>query len=93
MSGSSYYRYRRRMVEGQTLKRPQYKGDLERSNRIFREEFYTQPSLAHSIVELNLDLKKALKKYHDYRLHYALHLAAPMEYLNHHYLRGLQSQM
>jgi hypothetical protein len=72
------------MVEEQTLKRskrPQYKGGVERSNRTFREEFYSQPSLAHSILELNLDLKKALK-YYDYRPHHALHLAAPIEYLN-----------
>jgi hypothetical protein len=58
-----------------TPKQPQYNGGVKQSNRIFREEFYAQPSLAHSIVELNLDLKKALKKHDYYRPHHALHLA------------------
>ena len=74
-------------------KRPQYNGGVERSNRIFREEFYSQPSLANSIVDLNHELKKALNKYNHYRPHHHLNLYTPMEYLKNNYLGGLKSHI
>jgi transposase InsO family protein len=75
-------------------KRPQYNGGVERSNPTFREEFYAHPSLANSVTDLNLALKKALHKYNHYRPHHALQLLTPLEYIKNNYLREQQqSQM
>jgi len=54
-------------------KKPKYNGGVERSNRIFREEFYARKDLlADSIGELKFHLKKAVQKYNDYRPHTAI---------------------
>jgi len=74
-------------------KRPQYNGGVERSNRTFREEFYTQPSLANSMADLNEELKKALHKYNHYRPHHHLKLYTPIEYINNNYPGDLQSHI
>lgn len=74
-------------------KRPQYNGGVERSNRIFREEFYAQPSLANSVAHLNEELKKSLRKYNHYRPHHALQLYTPIEYLKNNYLGDKKAQI
>jgi len=48
--------------------KPKYNGGVERSNRIFREEFYARPDLlADSIGAMRAELKTSLKKYNSYR--------------------------
>lgn len=75
-------------------KRPQYNGGVERGNRIFREEFYALPSLANTREDLNIELKKALDKYNNFRPHHSLDLKTPMEYIRHNYPeRFFQSHM
>jgi len=63
-------------------KRPQYNGGVERGNRIFREEFYSLPSLANTIFDLNKELNRALYKYNYFRPHHSLDLKTPMEYIH-----------
>jgi len=62
-------------------RRPQYNGGVERGNRIFREEYYNQASWI-SIGGVREGLKKALKKYNNFRPHHALKGLTPMEYIN-----------
>jgi transposase InsO family protein len=62
---------------------PEKNGGVERGNRVFREEFYDQPSLTDSLGALRLDLKQALAKYNTYRPHGALDGLTPMAYIRH----------
>ena len=62
---------------------PKYNGGVERANRILREEFYENPKLlADSIGAMRYELQKMLKKYNEYRPHYALNGLTPMMYIN-----------
>ena len=62
---------------------PKYNGGIERSNRIFKEEFYlNRKLLADSIGGLRNELKKAVDKYNNYRPHFCLQGLTPMEYIN-----------
>ena len=64
-------------------KKPKYNGGVERSNRIFREEFYARKDLiADSIGEIKFYLKKALQKYNEYRPHKSLEYLTPFEYIS-----------
>ncbi len=63
-------------------KRPQYNGGVERGNRIFREEFYQNPTLlADSLGALRFALSKAVDKYNTFRPHHALQGLTPMQYI------------
>lgn len=62
--------------------RPQYNGGVERGNRTFREEFYANPFLAHSVGEFKYLLSKAVYKYNSYRPHFSLKGKTPFEYTN-----------
>ena len=62
---------------------PKYNGGVERANRILREEFYENPKLlADSIGAMRYELQRMLKKYNEYRPHYALNGLTPMMYIN-----------
>jgi transposase len=62
--------------------KPAYNGGVERSNRIFREEFHNLPGLlADPIGDLRAELKKALHKYNNFRPHKALDGLTPMAYI------------
>ena len=64
-------------------RRPQWNGGVERSNRIFREEFYgKQLFLADSIATIRRDLQSALHKYNSYRPHKNLMGLTPLLYIN-----------
>ncbi len=63
-------------------RRPEYNGDVERGNRIFREEFYASPKLLEdSIRGIQAALSKALIKYNTYRPHFSIGNLTPMEYI------------
>jgi len=62
-------------------KRPQYNGGVERSNRTFREEFYSQKIIASSIFDFRIALEKAVNKYNSYRPHKSLDYLTPLEYI------------
>jgi len=61
-------------------KRPQYNGGVERSNRTFREEFYSKDIDADSIGAFRFELTKAVIKYNSYRPHFNLKGLTPLEY-------------
>jgi len=63
---------------------PKKNGGVERGNRVFREEFYAQPSNSDSLGALRNDLRKALTKYNTYRPHGAIDGLTPMEYIQNH---------
>jgi putative transposase len=66
--------------------KPQYNSGTERGNRMFREEFYEQPSFrANSLGEAKFELTKALHKYNHYRPHHNLDGLTPNEYINNYY--------
>jgi hypothetical protein len=70
-------------------KRPQYNGGVERGNRSFREEFYSQQNLlADSMQSLRYGLSKAVTKYNTYRPHFSLKGLTPMEYIRANYQRS-----
>jgi transposase InsO family protein len=63
--------------------KPKYNGGVERSNRIFREEFYDDANmLEDSICGIRRELRKSMEKYNTYRPHYELKGLTPMEYIN-----------
>ena len=63
--------------------KPTYNGGIERSNRIFKEEFYSDRRInADSIGGLRHELKKAVDKYNNFRPHFNLKGSTPMEYIN-----------
>ena len=69
-------------------KKPKYNGGVERSNRTFREEFYTRKDLlADSVGSMRPELKQAVHKYNSYRSHQSINFLTPFEYIN--YLYGL----
>ncbi len=62
-------------------RRPQWNGGVERGNRTFREEFYSQPNfLWDSLGAINAALQKAVHKYNSYRPHFNLKGMTPYEY-------------
>ena len=63
-------------------KRPQYNGGVERSNRTFREEFYSNDINADSIGAFRFEQNKAVDKYNSYRPHFNLKGLTPLEYTN-----------
>jgi putative transposase len=67
-------------------KRPQYNGGVERGNRIFREEFYSQKDLfPNSVHGLRSHLSKSLEKYNSYRPHFSLKGLTPLQYIHDSY--------
>jgi len=65
--------------------KPTYNGGVERSNKVFKEEFYRKPNLlADSIGALRAELKQAVEKYNAYRPHGALNGLTPLEYIKQH---------
>jgi IS30 family transposase len=69
---------------------PKYNGGVERSNRIFREEFYAGINMMEDTVRgIRRELLKAVGKYNTYRPHYGLKGLTPMEYVS----RVLEAQI
>lgn len=63
-------------------RKPEYNGGVERGNRIFREEFYSNPKLlADSIGHMRSELSKALYIYNTFRPHFNLNGLTPMQYI------------
>jgi transposase len=61
---------------------PKYNGGVERSNGIFRTEFYNSNNMIEdTICGIRRELLKAVNKYNNYRPHNSLKGATPMEYL------------
>lgn len=70
-------------------KSPQYNGGVERGNRIFREEFYSNAtSLIDSLGAFRFELSQALNKYNTYRPHFSLNGLTPMQYIHNHFLEA-----
>lgn len=63
-------------------RRPQYNGNVERSNGTLRYEFYEQLHDQKSLQELRLELSSYRLFYNTIRPHQALHYCSPMEYLS-----------
>jgi transposase InsO family protein len=62
---------------------PKYNGGVERSNGIFRTEFYNNPRLLEdSIQGIRRELLKTVDKYNNFRPHNNLHGRTPMEYIS-----------
>ena len=61
--------------------KPTYNGKVERSNRIFREEFYEDLS-EDTIVGARRELAKFIQKYNSYRPTDSLHGFTPLEYIS-----------
>lgn len=62
-------------------KKPKYNGCVERSNRIFREEFYTSKKCRESSVRgIEAELVQAVKRYNTYRPHHGIGLETPANY-------------
>lgn len=71
-------------------RKPQYNGGVERGNRIFKEEFYSNRNiLADSIGAFRAELKGALLKYNSYRPHAALDGLTPNAYISKYSLEVL----
>jgi putative transposase len=69
-------------------KRPDYNGGVERTNRIFREEFYNKPTLiADSVRGIQAELTKAIHKYNNFRPHHNLKGLTPMQYIKSNLLK------
>ena len=61
---------------------PKYNGGVERANKIFREEFYCNPSLrADSLTTMRIALQRAVQKYNEFRPHAALNGDTPLRYI------------
>jgi putative transposase len=66
-------------------KKPKYNGGVERSNRIFREEFYARNDLlADTVGAFKAELKSAVHKYNSYRPHQSIDFLTPFEYIEKH---------
>ena len=66
-------------------KKPKYNGGVERSNRIFREEFYARNDLlADTVGAFKAELKSAVHKYNSYRPHQSIDFLTPFEYIENH---------
>ena len=75
-------------------KKPKYNGGVERSNRIFREEFYARNDLlADSLGAFKVELKHAVAKYNSYRPHQSIDFLTPLEYINNYNDLALQSNI
>ena len=61
--------------------KPTYNGKIERSNRIFREEFYDDLT-EDTIVGSRRELEKFVKKYNSYRPHSSLKGLTPLGYIS-----------
>lgn len=60
---------------------PKYNGNVERSNRTFREEFYARTDVdAKTVFEMNKQLLLAVKKYNEFRPHCSLTFKTPLSY-------------
>jgi predicted transcriptional regulator len=63
-------------------KKPEYNGGVERSNRIFREEFYARSDLlADTVGAFRVALKVAVAKYNSYSPHQSIDFLTPLEYI------------
>jgi transposase InsO family protein len=60
--------------------RPTYNGGVERSNRTFREEFYTRTQ-EDSMMGMRREVRNFVKQYNEYRPHEGLCGLTPAEYL------------
>lgn len=60
--------------------KPTYNGKIERSNRVFREEFYADLS-ENTIVGVLRELMNFPQKYNSYRLHATLHSSTSLEHI------------
>ena len=63
--------------------KPKYNDGIERSNRIFRDEFYENINMTESSVcGIRRKLLKNVKKYNSYRPNHNLKGKTPLEYIN-----------
>ena len=66
-------------------KKPKYNRGVERSHRIFREEFYARNDLlADTVGAFKAELKSAVHKYNSYRPHQSIAFLTPLEYIHKH---------
>ena len=66
---------------------PKQNGGVERGNGVFREEFYTNPNLKTTYFSsMRYQLKKAVKKYNNFRPHYNLKGFITMQYINNNFI-------
>jgi transposase InsO family protein len=64
---------------------PKNNGGVERGNKTFREEFYSNPNLlADSITTMRSALQQAVRKYNIYRPHSSLNGLTPLLYIRNH---------